>query len=289
MEIFKMKSIRGRGFKGQMQKGFTLVELAIVLVIAGIILTGVLKGTDAINKAKVERMVADLRGLQATLQEFQKRTGRYAGDCDNNGILADGVMPIQTSLAPTWVTTVGTAIILDMTTANRIFTPPMVMGAGTPNSVCISTVPGAAEADINLAWNELRRAGIVDENRLPRELAHHVENDVFLIGSMHDTAALGGQTAGVIVVYGIPVWMAEAIDASIDGVVTVYGNAANPTGPANTGRVRLWAGATSPMTAVAPSMQFLAAPATGSYDQGANDRDRLVSISYQWTTEKLVN
>ncbi len=273
---------------GQMQKGFTLVELAIVLVIAGIILTGVLKGTDAINKAKVERMVADMRGLQATLQEFQKRTGRYAGDCDNNGILADGVIPVQTSLAPTWVATIGTPIILDMTTANRIFTPPMVMGAGTANSVCISSVPAGAEADINLAWNELRRAGIVDENRLPRELAHHVENDVFAIGSMHDTALLGGQTAGVIVVYGIPVWMAEAIDAAIDGQVTTYGGAV-VTGPANTGRVRLWAGTTSPMTVSAPSMQFAAVAGTGSYDQGLNDRDRLVSISYQWTTEKLVN
>ena len=34
------------------QAGFTMVELAIVLVIAGIILTGALKGTDMINKAK---------------------------------------------------------------------------------------------------------------------------------------------------------------------------------------------------------------------------------------------
>jgi len=283
-----MKSISSRGFKGKMQKGFTLVELAIVLVIAGIILTGVLKGTDAINKAKVERMVADIRGLQATLQEFQKRTGRYAGDCDNNGVVANGVMPAVTTLAPGWAVSVGTPIILDMTTANRIFTPPMVMGAGVANSVCISSTPGTAEADINLPWNELRRAGIVDENRLPRELAHHVNNDVFLIGSMQDTAALGAQKAGVIVVYGVPVWMAEAIDAALDGQVTTYGGAVI-TGPANTGRVRLWAGSTTPMAAVAPSMQFTAAAGTGSYDQGANDRDRLVSISYQWTTEKLVN
>jgi prepilin-type N-terminal cleavage/methylation domain-containing protein len=42
------------------QAGFTMVELAIVLVIAGIILVGALKGTDMINKAKIERVTADL-------------------------------------------------------------------------------------------------------------------------------------------------------------------------------------------------------------------------------------
>ncbi len=58
------------------QAGFTMVELAIVLVIAGIILSGALKGTDMINKAKIERVTADLKGLQGMLLEHEKRTGR---------------------------------------------------------------------------------------------------------------------------------------------------------------------------------------------------------------------
>ena len=84
---------RKQAFKRYIQRGFTLVELAIVLVIAGIILVGVLKGTDAINKAKVERMVSDMRGLQGILLEFEKRNGRLPGDCDNNGVLTSGNMP----------------------------------------------------------------------------------------------------------------------------------------------------------------------------------------------------
>ena len=55
------------------QGGFTMVELAIVLVIAGIILTGALKGTDMINKARIERVAADLKGLQGMLLEHEKR------------------------------------------------------------------------------------------------------------------------------------------------------------------------------------------------------------------------
>ncbi|MCF8168931.1 MAG: prepilin-type N-terminal cleavage/methylation domain-containing protein, partial [Rhodoferax sp.] len=55
------------------QRGFTMVELAIVLVVARLILVAVLKGTDTVNKAKVERAVADLKGLQGMLLETQKR------------------------------------------------------------------------------------------------------------------------------------------------------------------------------------------------------------------------
>jgi len=286
----KMQSIK-RG----MQRGFTLVELAVVLVIAGIILVAVLKGTDAINKAKVERMVSDLRGLQGTLLEFQKRTGRYAGDCDNNGTLLNITMPISTTLLPVFANSTGTGTVLDMIEGNRTMPAVPVMGVGTANSTCINTLAAAtaAERDINLAWNELRRAGIVDANRLPRELARHNMGDVFAIDTMFDTAALGGQRAGVVVVYGIPVWMAEAIDAALDGQATTYG-AAVIGGPANTGRVRVWSGlaggvGVTPMTTTGGGMLFTAAAPTGSYDQGVNNRDRLISISYQYTTEKLVN
>ena len=40
------------------QSGFTLIELAIVLVIIGLLLGGVLKGQELINSAKVKNMAA---------------------------------------------------------------------------------------------------------------------------------------------------------------------------------------------------------------------------------------
>jgi prepilin-type N-terminal cleavage/methylation domain-containing protein len=43
------------------QSGFTLVEIAIVLVIIGLLLGGVLKGQELINSAKVKNMMGDFR------------------------------------------------------------------------------------------------------------------------------------------------------------------------------------------------------------------------------------
>jgi prepilin-type N-terminal cleavage/methylation domain-containing protein len=51
------------------QSGFTLVEIAIVLVIIGLLLGGVLKGQELINSAKVKNMIAsDFRDLHLRLR-----------------------------------------------------------------------------------------------------------------------------------------------------------------------------------------------------------------------------
>ncbi|MFM6979393.1 MAG: prepilin-type N-terminal cleavage/methylation domain-containing protein [Methylophilaceae bacterium] len=46
------------------QSGFTLIELAIVLVIIGLLLGGVLKGQELISSAKVKNLANDFRNIQ---------------------------------------------------------------------------------------------------------------------------------------------------------------------------------------------------------------------------------
>ena len=62
------------------QKGFTLVELAIVLVIIGLILGSVMKGQELIQNAKYKRLVNDLRGLAAAFYTYYDRYHAYPGD-----------------------------------------------------------------------------------------------------------------------------------------------------------------------------------------------------------------
>ncbi len=61
-------------------KGFTLVELAIVLVIIGIILGAVLKGQELINNAKMKRAYNQYREVLAGIYTYYDRYGKYPGD-----------------------------------------------------------------------------------------------------------------------------------------------------------------------------------------------------------------
>jgi prepilin-type N-terminal cleavage/methylation domain-containing protein len=62
------------------QSGFTLVEIAIVLVIIGLLLGGVLKGQELITQAKIKNIANDLNGMTAAVYGYQDRYKRLPGD-----------------------------------------------------------------------------------------------------------------------------------------------------------------------------------------------------------------
>ncbi len=67
------------------QKGFTLVEIAIVLVIIGLLLGGILKGQEMIVQAKIKNVVADMTGVSAAMYGYQDRYRALPGDDKNAG------------------------------------------------------------------------------------------------------------------------------------------------------------------------------------------------------------
>lgn len=62
------------------QSGFTLVEIAIVLVIVGLLIGGVLKGREMITNAKIKRIENDFAGVSAAIYAYQDRYGVLPGD-----------------------------------------------------------------------------------------------------------------------------------------------------------------------------------------------------------------
>lgn len=62
------------------QQGFTLIEIAIVLVIIGLLLGGVLKGQELITSARVRNLIAQQDGIKAAFFGFQDRFRAYPGD-----------------------------------------------------------------------------------------------------------------------------------------------------------------------------------------------------------------
>jgi len=62
------------------QKGFTLVELAIVLTIVGLLIGGILKGQQLIANAQVTAQIAQLKGVEAALITFNDSYQSLPGD-----------------------------------------------------------------------------------------------------------------------------------------------------------------------------------------------------------------
>lgn len=65
------------------QSGFTLIELAIVLVIIGLLLGGVLKGQELINSAKAKSIANDLKNAQIFIYGYQDKFRAIPGDDAN--------------------------------------------------------------------------------------------------------------------------------------------------------------------------------------------------------------
>jgi prepilin-type N-terminal cleavage/methylation domain-containing protein len=62
------------------QSGFTLIEIAIVLVIIGLLLGGILKGQELINSAKVKNLANDFRNIPVFIYGYQDKFKALPGD-----------------------------------------------------------------------------------------------------------------------------------------------------------------------------------------------------------------
>jgi len=80
--------------------GFTLVELAIVITIIGLLIGGVLKGQEMIQNARVSATIAQVNSYQAAIEAFKDRYDNFPGDfsyarsklpnCDDNTYCQNG-------------------------------------------------------------------------------------------------------------------------------------------------------------------------------------------------------
>lgn len=64
----------------QRQSGFTLIEIAIVLVIIGLLLGGILKGQELINSARVKNLASDFRNVPVFIYGYQDKFRSLPGD-----------------------------------------------------------------------------------------------------------------------------------------------------------------------------------------------------------------
>ena len=71
------------GKSDESQRGFTLVELAIVLVIIGLIIAAVLKGQELIVSARLKSTISDIDAVRSATNTFRDKYGALPGDYVN--------------------------------------------------------------------------------------------------------------------------------------------------------------------------------------------------------------
>lgn len=115
----------------QKQSGFTLIEIAIVLVIIGLLLGGVLKGQELINSAKVKNLAADFKNVPVYIYGYQDKFRALPGDDSRVASHVSG--------------------------ATAATTPPNVQGNGVIDGTWNSTT---ATDESFLFWQHVRLAGL---------------------------------------------------------------------------------------------------------------------------------
>jgi len=117
------------------QSGFTLVEIAIVMVIIGLLLGGVLKGQEVITNARIKNINNDYNGISAAVYSYQDRYRALPGD----DAAADA--HVGGTLGPG---TIGNGII-----------------EGTFNDATCTNPVAAGDPEPCLVWEHLRSSGLV--------------------------------------------------------------------------------------------------------------------------------
>jgi len=62
------------------QKGFTLVELAVVMIIIGLLIGGILKGQELITNARITSTIGEMEGISAAYNDFRNQFNAVPGD-----------------------------------------------------------------------------------------------------------------------------------------------------------------------------------------------------------------
>ena len=185
------------------QSGFTLIEIAIVLVIIGLLVGGILQGQELIESSRVKSATRDISSTSAAIFAYQDRYGTTPGD--------DGPAATINARGADWAAAVaGDA-------------------DGNLESTLAQTFTGAAES--GAFWQHLRASGFISGD--PTDAAAAAVPTNSWGGRMGVTTDLmGGGLAGTKVCMSqVPGVSAIAIDTEMDD------------GAGDTGRLRATLGA----------------------------------------------
>jgi prepilin-type N-terminal cleavage/methylation domain-containing protein len=202
------------------QKGFTLVELSVVVLVAGLMLTAVMKGQSMLETARAQKMSNDIKNIEALIGNYETAKGRLPGDCNSDGLI--GVNLNTATGSGTQLANLAYASTVASQTARAILYSndgaATVVGAGTAgNEFHCPPVSGdmAQEANANIWVNDLRAGNFIGVNTVPRLFAKHIGEDMTFVGTWTD--ATTGENYNAMTLVNVPATMAQRVMQSING------------------------------------------------------------------------
>ncbi|MCK2126287.1 prepilin-type N-terminal cleavage/methylation domain-containing protein [Thauera aromatica] len=170
------------------QAGFTLVEIAVVLLIIGLLLSGVLKGQALLDSARVKNLAQDFASIPALIHAYQDKYRALPGD--------DGAAVRHLCLDGSACTT-----------------------AGDGNGAIDGSWHAEGETETFRLWQHLRLAELAGGSTTPTDPGYLPRNAFGgRIGVQRggDAAALGIPGSLVVCSAGIPGKLVHQLDLGVD-------------------------------------------------------------------------
>jgi prepilin-type N-terminal cleavage/methylation domain-containing protein len=166
----------------QRQQGFTLIEIAIVLIIIGLLLGGVLKGQEMITQGKIRSIAKELDSISVAILGYRDRYKALPGD--------------------------------DSTADKRWSGATAGNGDGRINAAFNSTT---SSDDSRLLWSHLRRAGFISGDATSTVQPQNSAGGILGVQSDLQTATGTALIPGLSVcATDLSAAVATAIDAQLD-------------------------------------------------------------------------
>lgn len=179
--------------KTNQRRGFTLVELSIVLVIIGLLIGGVLTGQQIIRNARITNAVSGIQAYQAQFQTYAQNYGALPGD--------DAAAKARFSALSSSVCS-GTGC-----GDGKL---------GTNSSYNAASDATGAAAESRYVWAQLRAAGLVKNQIVNNSTAVQPANPFGGIYGFQNGSSDGVFTTTVLCLDQVPADAAQAIDARLD-------------------------------------------------------------------------
>ena len=207
---------RGASASGR-QGGYFLLEIALAMVLLGVLFVGVLQSQSLLAQYRYSAFVNGTRALTSNMSAYLNTRGRWPGDCNRDGLLDHEFLDVAT---------------LNAVDLYDYIVPTSLTAAASGATYAASNVCPTSTLvpfdNVNVPFNELKQAGLLPSGQPSRVSAAHSLGGHAYLGTLTintvTNADLLEERFNAIVLTGVPIAAARLLAVAIDGF---DGSAAN--------------------------------------------------------------